>query len=231
MAIAKEFIIQLKGRDYPLWAGVLDAATRAGLKSLRTTIVQIPTSENKGLAIVTARAEFEDGRVFEDVGDCSPQSTSPHLVAASIRLASTRAKGRCLRDAINVGQTMFEELPDLDQVPEVIHERISNARHPGPPVAAGEGTQTRCVGCGCDMSPGQVRSSIERYGQPLCSDCQRHNDPFQEQAEKPIPAQTLLECSNPTCKKTLTKGQYDVSQRAYGQPLCPACQKTASRLA
>src|SRR5712692_4521049 len=43
-----------------------------------------------------------------------PASTSPQLAVASLRLASTRAKGRVLRDSINVGQTMFEELPDLD---------------------------------------------------------------------------------------------------------------------
>jgi hypothetical protein len=114
MNISKEFIVSLRGREYPLFAGVLDAATKAGLRSLRTTVLQIPSSENGHLAVVMARAEFEDGRVFEDVGDCSPASTSPQLAAASLRLASTRAKGRVLRDSINVGQTLLEELPDLE---------------------------------------------------------------------------------------------------------------------
>jgi hypothetical protein len=36
-----------------------------------------------------------------------------------------------------------------------------------------------------------------------------------------------LVCSRPDCGKALTKGQHDVSVRAYGQPLCPACQKQA----
>jgi len=35
-------------------------------------------------------------------------------------------------------------------------------------------------------------------------------------------------CSTATCGKPLTKGQYEVSLRAYGQPLCPACQKAAA---
>ena len=115
MSISKEFIVNLRGKEYPVFAGVLDAATKAGLRSLTTRVVQIPAPENGHLAVVVARAEFEDGRVFEDVGDCSPASTSPQLAAAALRLASTRAKGRVLRDAINVGQTMFEELPDLDE--------------------------------------------------------------------------------------------------------------------
>jgi hypothetical protein len=71
MPIDPQFIVSLKGRSYPVWAGVLDAATKAGLRSLTTRVVQIPSSENGHLAVVMARAEFEDGRVFEDVGDCS----------------------------------------------------------------------------------------------------------------------------------------------------------------
>src|SRR5262249_2372013 len=38
-----------------------------------------------------------------------------------------------------------------------------------------------------------------------------------------------LVCSGADCGKGLTKGQHDVSMRAYGQPLCPACQKEKSR--
>lgn len=42
---------------------------------------------------------------------------------------------------------------------------------------------------------------------------------------------TALECSNPSCGKPLTKGQHDVSLRAYGRALCPACQKQFTRIA
>ena len=33
-------------------------------------------------------------------------------------------------------------------------------------------------------------------------------------------------CSGPSCGRALTKGQYEISLRAFGRPLCPACQKT-----
>jgi len=42
------------------------------------------------------------------------------------------------------------------------------------------------------------------------------------------PAQGMV-CSNAGCGKALTKGQHDVSVRAFGQPLCPACQKQHTR--
>jgi len=40
-----------------------------------------------------------------------------------------------------------------------------------------------------------------------------------------------LVCSRTECGRALTKGQHDVSVRAFGQPLCPACQKERSRQA
>lgn len=118
MAVDPKFIQNLKGKDYCTYAGALDAATRAGLKSLTTRLVQAPDKENGHMAIVMARAEFEDGRVFEDVGDCSPQSTSPQLAASACRLASTRAKGRVLRDSVNMGATMYDDVPDEEEVAE-----------------------------------------------------------------------------------------------------------------
>jgi hypothetical protein len=38
-----------------------------------------------------------------------------------------------------------------------------------------------------------------------------------------------LACTGQDCGKPLTKGQHDVSVRAYGQPLCPGCQKLFPR--
>jgi len=175
--IDPKFVVSLKGRDFPLYAGILDAATKAGLRSLTTKVIQVPSPENGHMAVVMARAEFEDGRVFEDCGDASPANCSAQIATAALRMASTRSKGRVLRDAINVGMTMLEELPDMNG-------RTEDAM--SPPVAHRE--QAQPAGDG------------------------------------------LLECSNSGCGKPLTKGQHDISVRAYGQPLCPACQKQFTRI-
>jgi hypothetical protein len=218
MSISKEFIVNLRGKEYPLWAGVLDAATKAGLRSLTTRVVQIPSPENGHLAVVMARAEFEDGRVFEDVGDCSPQSTSPQLATAALRLASTRAKGRVLRDSINVGQTMFEELPDLDDL---------GPESPG----MARSTPTMYV---AEPQPRPVASESPRAAsdRPRAAASRPAAAPEREAASA-APAKnggSEMECSNPGCGKPLTKGQHDVSLRSYGQPLCPACQKQFARV-
>jgi hypothetical protein len=219
MSISKEFIVNLRGKEYPLWAGVLDAATKAGLRSLTTRVVQIPSPENGHLAVVMARAEFEDGRVFEDVGDCSPQSTSPQLATAALRLASTRAKGRVLRDSINVGQTMFEELPDLDDLGP---ESPGMARS-APAMYVAE-PQPRPV------APEAPRAAANERPRAAAS---RPAAAPEREAASAAPAKnggSAMECSNPGCGKPLTKGQHDVSLRSYGQPLCPACQKQFARV-
>jgi hypothetical protein len=219
MSISKEFIVNLRGRDFPLYAGVLDAATKAGLRSLRTTVLQVPAPDNGNMAVVMARAEFEDGRVFEDVGDCSPASTSPQLAVASLRLASTRAKGRVLRDAINVGQTMFEELPDLDDD----GVGIGSGRGSGPAMYVAE-PQPRPV-----ASEAPRPATVERP-RPAAP---RPAPAPESEAASPGPANNgggKMECSNPGCSKPLTKGQHDISLRSYGQPLCPACQKQFTRI-
>jgi len=167
MAIESKFIVNLRGKDFPLYAGVLDAATKAGLMSLVTTIVQIPCPENGNMAVVLARAEFEDGRVFEDVGDCSPATTSPQLAPAALRLASTRAKGRALRDGINVGQTMFEELPGQDDTPEAPRAEKSEAN------GKQEALVCSAVGCGKPLTKGQYEVSMRAYSVGLCPEHQK----------------------------------------------------------
>jgi len=112
VAIDKQWVVNLQGKSYPLYAGVLDAAHTQGLRGIETTLIQIPSEENGHTAIVKATVLLEGGACFEDYGDASPRNTNAKIATALIRMASTRAKGRALRDAINCGQTLLEELPD-----------------------------------------------------------------------------------------------------------------------
>jgi hypothetical protein len=211
MAVKREYIVKLQNKDYPLWQGILDAATEAGLVSLTTRIVQIPDDANGNYAAVVARAEFKDGRVFEDVGDCSPKSLGPrmqHLASASLRMASTRAKGRCLRDALNIGETMFEELPSDE--PTV--------------VADPEIHDLTCCQCNAAVDYGFARWSQRNYGgRVFCQPCARQ---LKDGVEERIAANPdALGCSG--CGVQLTAAQNTISRRVYKVPLCPACQKKA----
>ncbi|MDQ3795757.1 MAG: hypothetical protein M3316_08860 [Actinomycetota bacterium] len=112
-----EFLITRQGKQYVLFAGLLDEAHSRGLRSIDTELVQVPDDSNGNVAIVKATAEMDDERRFSGIGDASPENVGRNIVPHLIRMAETRAKARALRDAVNVGATALEELSDGDDVP------------------------------------------------------------------------------------------------------------------
>ena len=104
------FLINLKGKDFVTYAGLLDLAHQQGLARLEVELIQHPNVENGNEAICRAIAESASGQIFSDWGDASPTNTNKMISAHLIRMASTRAKARALRDLTNIGITALEEL-------------------------------------------------------------------------------------------------------------------------
>lgn len=123
----ERFVIQRQGKPMVLYAGLVDLATKMGLKDLRVTeILQLPTKDNGNQAIMKAICVMEkDGvtRTFEDIADAASNNVAPAMQLCLIRMCATRAKGRCLRDATNIGMVMLEELG-----PEAPAERTATRR-------------------------------------------------------------------------------------------------------
>jgi hypothetical protein len=113
--VRDEFMITRQGKQYVLFAGLLDEAHSLGLKGIDTDLIQIPDESNGNVAIVKATAEMEDERRFSGIGDASPDNVGRNIAPHLIRM--TRAKARALRDAVNVGATAMEELSDGDDAP------------------------------------------------------------------------------------------------------------------
>jgi hypothetical protein len=110
------FMTNIKGKDFALYAGVLDLATQKGLLKLEVELLQFPTKENGSEAICRAVAESKTGEVFSDIGDANPKNCTEKIVKHLIRMASTRAKARALRDMCNIGIACIEEIADFDDV-------------------------------------------------------------------------------------------------------------------
>jgi hypothetical protein len=111
----ERFIKNIKGKDFVVYIGLLDLAHQLGLAELKAIPVQYPSKDNDMRAICTSYAKTFDGRVFEDVGDADPRNTDTVISKHIIRMASTRAKARVLRDLTNVGMTCLEELASLEE--------------------------------------------------------------------------------------------------------------------
>src|ERR687884_545695 len=113
----REFVINRHGKDYVLYAGLLDEAHQQGLRSIKTELVQVPSAQNGNVAICLAEVTTEKGS-FTGIGDADPSNVNRMMVNALIRLAETRAKARALRDAVNVAMVAIEEL--AESAPEML---------------------------------------------------------------------------------------------------------------
>jgi hypothetical protein len=146
-------IINRQGKDFVLYAGLLDAAHRAGLQGISTSLVKYPGAGSEG-AIVHATAHFPWGS-FDGIGDADPGNVSRQIAPHLTRMAETRAKARALRDALNVAMVAAEEMG-----PEGPADRAPSTNGGGAaprPVARPDGTTN------VTSSPGTRKS----YGTPL----------------------------------------------------------------
>jgi len=106
-ALAK-WIKQIHGKEFIQYAGLLALAHEQGLQELAAEFISV-TPE---LALAAAHAFFRDGRRFWDAGEATPTNVHEQVRAHFPRVALTRAKARCLRDALNIGLVAVEELEE-----------------------------------------------------------------------------------------------------------------------
>lgn len=111
-AVKEKYAIKVKGIETVTYPGKLDYAHQCGLKSIQTEIVQYPDETNKHMAICSTTVTTEDGKVFTDIGDASPDNVPAGCRGNYIRIASTRSKSRALSDAYNVAAQLDENSPD-----------------------------------------------------------------------------------------------------------------------
>ena len=115
-----ELFMQLNGKTFVKYPGLVAEAHARGLRSMDTEIVQLPTDANGREAIFKCVVYIDDpsdprrAKRYTGHGDANPDNVNRMVEAHLIRMAETRAKARALRDAVNIGITSIEELGGYD---------------------------------------------------------------------------------------------------------------------
>lgn len=149
-----QFLIDRNGKQFCLYAGLLDEAHAQGLKEIQTSLVQIPTNDNGNVAIVHATVVTERG-TYTGIGDASPQNVAKAMLTCLLRMAETRAKARALRDAVNVGVAALDELDGADDPTPTTDGGSRPPAVPRPTPATRLRTSAQQAGA---ASPDQVRA-------------------------------------------------------------------------
>ena len=104
-------VVNIKGKDFVTYAGLLDQAHQKGLISIE--IIDSWVSEDMNRAWCKVRAKFKNKTkemFFDGFGSSTPENTGDMTKTHPVEMAHTRAKGRALRDFLNIGTAMLEEL-------------------------------------------------------------------------------------------------------------------------
>jgi hypothetical protein len=101
-----EFLVQIQGKPFVTFQGLLHLAHQQGLLSLTARFISVTAD----LALAEATAMFHDGRTFTEAADATPTNVNSRIKPHFARMALTRAKARALRDALNLAYVCAEEL-------------------------------------------------------------------------------------------------------------------------
>lgn len=158
--IEEKFIVNLQGKQFITYEGLLDLAHQKGLTAISTELIQIPSKDNDFLAIVKATAITKDGHRFDGIGDADNKSVGSFIAVHKIRMAETRAKARALRDLTNVGMTAIEELSDEDRKDNQSTTQ-SNKSNKGN-LSEGQIKRLYAIAKAAGVNQEQVKSSIKK---------------------------------------------------------------------
>jgi len=105
-----KYIVNLKGKSFCTYAGLLDLAHKVGLVKIETEMLScLPDKLIIFKAIITMNTDGVE-KVFVGHGDATPVNVNSMIAQHMIRMAETRAVARALRSATNTGMAALEEL-------------------------------------------------------------------------------------------------------------------------
>jgi hypothetical protein len=109
----RKLFINLKGKDFVLYEGLLDEFHKNGGKSIETELVQTMLND-QAFFIFKATVSGTRG-TFMGYGDACKGNVGGMVAPHMLRMAETRAKARALRDYNNIGVCSLEELGGSDE--------------------------------------------------------------------------------------------------------------------
>ena len=126
-----QYVREIHGRQFVLYAGLLDLAKQQGLTKLEVDVLQFPCEANCNTAVCLAGVQLGENMVASDIGEASAENLDPAVAKFLFSMASTRAKARALRNALGIGMTALEELGSFDDIIPADEEEVRTGYYTG----------------------------------------------------------------------------------------------------
>ena len=156
-----KFIIDIKGKKFLKFEGLLNEAKENGLEGSNIEILQYPTKDNDNTIIVKSTIIL-NGKYYSDIGDANSKNVNSIIIPHIIRQASTRATARALRIGLGIGMCSVEELGEITEEPPYEDSKELQVEVPNV-----------CSSCGIEIDDKVKEFSIKKFGKTLCFKCQR----------------------------------------------------------
>ncbi len=104
----KDHIVNISGKNFMTYEGLLKLAHEKK-EGFSMAITASFVSEDMKRAWCQVRLTTKE-QVFDGFGSSTPENTGTMTQTHPVEMAHTRAKGRALRDYLNIGMVMAEEL-------------------------------------------------------------------------------------------------------------------------
>lgn len=117
-----KYVVNVQGKDFITFPGLLQEAHAKGLKSVNTELV----NEDLTSPVIKATVTISDNgqeKTFTGYGDANANNVAKKVAGALLRMAETRAIARALRFACNIDMTAIEELDAPDE--NTVHHQKS----------------------------------------------------------------------------------------------------------
>ena len=111
----KRDIVKISGKDFMTYEGLLKKAHQKN-PNFSMVILESFVSEDMKKSWCKVRltaginGSVVDIQTFDGFGSSTPENTGTMTQSHPVEMAHTRAKGRALRDFLNIGSTMAEEI-------------------------------------------------------------------------------------------------------------------------
>jgi len=175
--IPDHFLVDIHGQKFIKYEGLLYLGKLKGLVKLTSEIIKYPQDGSPD-CVCMATLTGKNGEYFQDIGDANFSNVNAKVARHYIRVSSTRAKSRCLRDYLGE-EIQYVCIDEIDEIPSEYDKAVNNGSSETKPKTGRRSTKASTESQG--NGNGKVSTSESQTAKPENGTGHESKEPKQEE--------------------------------------------------